>query len=132
MFSEGHIERLIVIVPVKFRPGLWKMHEGAAHTVSSVPGSLTDVKDPAVDMPVSEDDIGEQDAPQDLRDMTSKHDRGPSALQRMQEFFQMYGLARPSDFSAVQMILRATLTVLASADKNQTSFASLKKEHEFI
>lgn len=93
------------VVPVKFDPVLRKTHEEAVHAVSSLLGSSADFPDSANDMLISEDIIVEEDALCDLRDLSSKHDRGPSALQPMQELCQTYCLAVPSDARAVQEIL---------------------------
>lgn len=41
----------------------WKTHKNAAHQVSSVIGFSADFSDPVDNIPVSEDDIVEEDAP---------------------------------------------------------------------
>lgn len=122
--------RWVGVLPFQFNPGKWKTHEQAAHAVSSVLGSSTDIPDPTDDMPSSDSDIVEEDTPRILRDLTSRDDRRPSALQQVQYLCQRCGLAVPSDFRAVQKLLSDSLASLVSADKSGASLANLRKEHE--
>lgn len=73
-------------MPVKFKPGPRKTFEESAHAISSVLGSSSDVPDSADTILASWDDIIQEDASCDVRDLMSSDDHGPSALQRVQHF----------------------------------------------
>lgn len=126
--SDVQMRKWVGVVPVRFNPDQKKTHEDAARDVSSVFGSSVDFLDPANDMPVSEDGIFEKDALWDLRDLAFKDSAGPSALQRVQELCQAYGLAVPSDVRAVQKLLKDALAALDCIDKDRGSLANLHKE----
>lgn len=116
---------------VRLKPGPKQTHEEAAHAASFMFGSLAHFSDPAYDVPVSRDDIAEEDVPCVLRDLKSKNDRGPSRLQCVLELCQAYGLALPFYVRTVHTILNAALAVMGFADKNRTSLANLKNGHEY-
>lgn len=52
---------------------------------SSVVNSTSDFPDSASNVPIYENEIIEEDSPWDLKDLTSKDDRGPSASKRIQK-----------------------------------------------
>lgn len=84
-----------------FKPEPRKTNEDAAHVVWSVYGSTADFLDPADDMPVFKEEIVTEDTSWDCRDLTSKHNSEPSALQRVEELCQTYCFAVASNVRAV-------------------------------
>lgn len=130
LVSDVQAMRWVGTLPEKFKPELRKTHEEAAHAVSSVVDSSTDFLDPADDMPASNGDIVEDDATQDLSDMTYKDNCRPSALQYEQELYQPYVVAVPSDVRAVQKLLSDPLSAIASTDKHGESLENLNKKLE--
>lgn len=87
MVSDVQVKTLVGVEPVKFKPEQRKTHSEVAYAVTAVVGSFSDFLDPAVDMPVSEDDSIEENTPSDAHDYTIKDLPGPSFLQRMQELY---------------------------------------------
>lgn len=88
MVSDVQVKRCVEVLLVNFKTRPKKMVGNAAHAVNSVRDFLVDFPDPADDMPTSENDIIEEDAPWDLRDLSFKDDGEPSAWRRVQQLSQ--------------------------------------------
>lgn len=69
-----------------------KILEVIANAVDAVLGSSMKLEDPAVDVPVFQEDIIENDAPLDLPDMMSQSTHKRSTLQRVQYLCRTYGI----------------------------------------
>lgn len=65
-----------------------------------------------------------------LQDLTSKDDCEQSASKSVQELCQTHDSVAPSYVHAVQKLLKDALSALSSVDKDETSLANLRKEHE--
>lgn len=130
MVVDVHAKKWVGLVPSKFRPELTRTHDRTANAASYLRVSLADFLDRVDDILFSEDDIAKEGAVSDLRDLTSNDDHGSSALQQVQHLCQEYGLAVWSDLCAVQKIMEGALAKLATADKDGTSLAILRREHE--
>lgn len=101
MVSDAKVNSRVAVVRVKLWSGRRKTQEKAMPAAGSVPGSLADFTDPADYMQVSDDDIVEEDAPWDLRDLTSIDDFEPSALLCMPILCLAHGLTVPSNVCAL-------------------------------
>lgn len=75
----------VVVLSVVFKSGYRKTLAEAADDVSSVFDSSADFPCPVSDVSIAEDEIVDEVSPCDLRDLTFKNDREPSALQQIQE-----------------------------------------------
>lgn len=62
--------------------------------------------------------------------MTSKVDRGPSNLQRVQELRGTYGLLVPSDARCVQRVVKDSLAAFASAADDEASLSDGNESYE--
>lgn len=102
---------------------------GVAEVVRSVVESPADVSGTASDVPIVENDAVEGDSQWDLIDLTGKDDRGPSALQRVQDFCRTYGLSVPSYVLSVRELMKDALTAFAQVFHDRASLAELKKSH---
>lgn len=96
-FSNVKVKKWVRVVSFLFKPGHRKNLTEVPDAVRSFLDSSTDVPDVASDIRIVEDGIVDEDSPWDLRDLTSKEDRAPSALRRMQELFRTYGLSFSSN-----------------------------------
>lgn len=88
MLRNVEVMKCVVIVPVKYKPGVKKTHEEAAHAVRSVFSSSADFRDSADDLQFCKDPIPEENEPWESRDLASRVGRAPSALQPVQKHFQ--------------------------------------------
>lgn len=81
----------------------------AAVSVGSVAGSSPGFPTSASDIPIVEDQNVAEDLHWDLRYLTSEYDRRPSALQRVEEHYQTYGIFVPFDVKSVQKVVKDAL-----------------------
>lgn len=78
------------------------------------------------DVAIVENEVIEKDSPRDLPDSTSKDDRDPSPLRRIQELCRTYDLSVPSDVRLVQHLMKDALEAFASAGADEECRADLK------
>lgn len=95
--------------------------------VSSVVESFPDFPYTDSNVPIVEDEVVEEDSPWDLRDLTFKDYRGPSALLRIQEYCRISCLSVPSDVLSFQGLIKHALTAFIHVDETETSLLELKK-----
>lgn len=101
----------------------------ATDTVSSVISASADFSDPSSDVPIVKNEIVKKDVPRNLRDLTSKEDCVPSALQCIHELCRTICLSVPSDVRSVQGVIKHALEVFVSGSGNEASLADLKEAY---
>lgn len=99
----------------------------ATDSVSSVFNSSATFPDTAFDESLVQNESIERDPPLDVEDLTSKNDRGTSALQQIREICKTYDLSVPSDVRSVWLLVRDKLAAFNSLGENKTSLAHLKE-----
>lgn len=78
--ADIQVKRRVEVAPVRYKPEPRKNLGKAENAVHAALCSFLEFLDLAADVPSVDDDITEEDAPQNLQDLTSKDDRGPADL----------------------------------------------------
>lgn len=91
--------------------------------------SSADFQGPASDVPIFDDEVVEEDSWWGVKDLTSKDDRGPTALQRVQDLCRIIGLSVPSDVLSVQRLVKVALAPFAFAGGDDACIADVKDSH---
>lgn len=125
--SDALFKTWIPVVSVLFKPWNRDTLAEAAETASTDVDSFSHSPDPAYDVPIVENEFVVEGSPWDLGDLTSKNDRGLSALQQIQDLCQTYGLSVRSNVWSVQVLRKDTLGAFASAGDDETCLADLKE-----
>lgn len=88
--SDVQLKKSVGVISDVFKPGHRKTFAVAADAVSSIIDTSTDLQNPAPDVFIVENEIVMEYGPWDLRDLSSKNDRGHTPLQRIQELCRCY------------------------------------------
>lgn len=80
MVGDAQLKERVPVVPVCVISEPRKAHEQATQFVIYVLDSSVDLQDLADDMPISKEDLVEEDEGWDLRGLAPRNDRNPSAL----------------------------------------------------
>lgn len=114
--DDGHVKRFVRSVSVKFKTGPGKTLEVGRAAVNVVYNSSSGFSGPSNGVPVVEDEIFKQDAPYNLRNLTSRNDHAPSAWQHIKALWRDNGLFVPSHVSDVQGLIKDALAALGSSE----------------
>lgn len=86
--SDVQVKKWARVVSVVCKPGYRRTLTAATDAVISVFHSFPDFPGPASEVPIVEDYVFEKYPPWYLSDLSSKDDRGPSALERIQKLYR--------------------------------------------
>lgn len=120
--NDVEVNRFVTSVPANDKAGPRKNKEEARVAVNVVYNYSLGLPGPLHYISVIEDEMAKQGAPWDLPDLTSKNDRGPSALQRIQASCQDHGLSVSSHILAVRVLI---MDALAAFDSSRDGIESL-------